>query len=130
VIKKENFRVLEDNVEQQITHFSPVDQRHDDIGDNKRNLSAHLAVDVLHPCLVAFQEFQAIHHPLIHLLGMLMTGQVKPTEGYAYTAGFNVLTQHKELVQRIGYVPQLEHLSLYFNCNASRIACFLGKPTA
>ncbi len=57
----------------------------------------------------------------------VMTGQVKPTDGYAYTAGYNVLTQHKELVQRIGYVPQLEHLSLYFNSNAIENCVFFGQ---
>jgi len=57
----------------------------------------------------------------------VMTGQVKPTDGYAYTAGFNVLTQHKELVEKIGYVPQLEHLSLYFNCNAIENCVFFGQ---
>jgi ABC-2 type transport system ATP-binding protein len=57
----------------------------------------------------------------------VMTGQVKPTDGYAYTAGFNVLTQHKELVEKIGYVPQLEYMSLYFNCNAIENCVFFGQ---
>jgi len=57
----------------------------------------------------------------------VMTGQVKPTEGYAYTAGLNVLTQQHELVRKIGYVPQLEYLSLYYNSTAIENCLYFGR---
>ncbi|MHA1730068.1 MAG: ABC transporter ATP-binding protein [Promethearchaeota archaeon] len=57
----------------------------------------------------------------------VMTGQVKPTEGYVKTAGYNVITQRNHLVQKIGYVPQLEYLSLYYDFSALKNCVFFGR---
>ncbi|GAB4317841.1 MAG: hypothetical protein Kow0069_20710 [Promethearchaeota archaeon] len=57
----------------------------------------------------------------------VMTGQVVPTEGHAITAGCDVIKQRSELVRRIGYVPQLDHLSLYQQFNAIENAVFFGR---
>jgi ABC-type multidrug transport system ATPase subunit len=57
----------------------------------------------------------------------VMTGQVKPTHGFVKTANCDVYSQRNMLVQRIGYVPQLEHLSLYFDFNAIDNCLFFGR---
>ncbi|RLI63113.1 MAG: hypothetical protein DRO88_10695, partial [Promethearchaeia archaeon] len=55
-----------------------------------------------------------------------MTAQIKPTHGEAFTSGINV--KESERVQAsIGYVPQLEYLSLYFNFSALKNALFFGR---
>jgi len=59
-----------------------------------------------------------------------MTGQLNKnimTKGNALTAGINVLKNKEELINKIGYVPQLEHLSLYFEFNAIDNCIFFGK---
>lgn len=55
-----------------------------------------------------------------------MTAQLVPTRGTAKTSGFNV-TEREEVKLRIGYVPQLEYLSLYYNFNALDNAKFFGR---
>lgn len=55
-----------------------------------------------------------------------MTAQILPQHGEAYTSGISV--KHRESVQSlIGYVPQLEYLSLYYNFSAEQNALFFGK---
>ncbi len=55
-----------------------------------------------------------------------MTAQIQPTHGQAFTSGINV--KESERVQAsIGYVPQLEYLSLYFNFSALKNALFFGR---
>ncbi len=55
-----------------------------------------------------------------------MTAQIQPTHGEAYTSSINV--KESERVQAsIGYVPQLEYLSLYFNFSALKNALFFGR---
>ena len=55
-----------------------------------------------------------------------MTAQILPQHGQAYTSGISV--KHRETVQSlIGYVPQLEYLSLYYNFSAEQNAVFFGK---
>lgn len=56
----------------------------------------------------------------------VMTGQIVPTSGFAITAGCDVLKERAELVKRIGYVPQIEHLSLYMDFNAIENCIFFG----
>lgn len=54
-----------------------------------------------------------------------MTAQITPLEGTAHTAGIS--TKNQETVQAlIGYVPQLEYLSLYYNFSALDNALFFG----
>lgn len=59
-----------------------------------------------------------------------MTGQLNRrflTHGNVTTAGYNVLKEKQELINKIGYVPQLEYLSLYFEFNAIDNCIFFGK---
>ncbi len=57
----------------------------------------------------------------------VMTGQVKPTQGSVKTANCDVFHERNHLVQRIGYVPQLEYLSLYLNFSAIDNCIFFGR---
>jgi ABC-2 type transport system ATP-binding protein len=57
----------------------------------------------------------------------VMTGQVKPKKGFGYTAGYDVSTQQNKITQIIGYVPQLEYLSLYYQFNAVENCQFFGR---
>ncbi len=57
----------------------------------------------------------------------VMTGQLKPTKGEAYTSQFNVATNAHDISLRIGYVPQLEYLSLYYEFTPIENAIFFGR---
>jgi ABC-2 type transport system ATP-binding protein len=57
----------------------------------------------------------------------VMTGQLKPSKGVAYTSQFNVSKHAHEISLRIGYVPQLEYLSLYYEFSAIENAQFFGR---
>ncbi len=60
----------------------------------------------------------------------VMTGQIKPpqlTTGFAVTAGYRAVKDNLKLIQRIGYVPQLEYLSLYEEFSALDNCLFFGK---
>lgn len=55
-----------------------------------------------------------------------MTAQIIPQNGKAYTSGISV--KNREDVQgMIGYVPQLEYVSLYYDFNAIQNALFFGR---
>ncbi len=55
-----------------------------------------------------------------------MTAQIVPQNGKALTSGISV--KHREAVQgMIGYVPQLEYVSLYYNFSALTNALFFGR---
>lgn len=55
-----------------------------------------------------------------------MTAQIQPRIGNARTSGLDV--KNSEVVQAtIGYVPQLEHVSLYMNFSAEKNALFFGR---
>jgi ABC-type multidrug transport system ATPase subunit len=59
-----------------------------------------------------------------------ITGQLSRkmlTHGSVFTAGINVLGNNEELINKIGYVPQLEYLSLYYEFNAIDNCIFFGK---
>jgi ABC-type multidrug transport system ATPase subunit len=56
-----------------------------------------------------------------------LTGQVDPYRGYVRTANCDVNTEKDKLVNRIGYVPQLEYLSLYYDFNALENCVFFGR---
>ena len=55
-----------------------------------------------------------------------MTAQIVPSKGIAKTSGIDVKNQRKVQI-RIGYVPQLEYLSLYYDFNAIENALFFGR---
>ncbi|MHA1148898.1 MAG: ABC transporter ATP-binding protein [Promethearchaeota archaeon] len=57
----------------------------------------------------------------------VMTAQLAPSKGLCKTAGFNVKTHPEDVQMRIGYVPQLEYLSLYYKFNAIDNALFFGR---
>ena len=55
-----------------------------------------------------------------------MTAQIIPQDGEAHTSGISV--KNREDVQgMIGYVPQLEYISLYYDFNAMQNALFFGR---
>ena len=56
-----------------------------------------------------------------------MTGQQKPTKGYAVTAGCHAIKDKGKLVYQIGYCPQLDYLSLYGEFNSLDNCLFFGK---
>jgi ABC-type multidrug transport system ATPase subunit len=57
----------------------------------------------------------------------VLTGQIGPTDGMAYVGGYDVTKQEKLIALLVGYVPQLEHLSLYYDFNAIQNAEFFGR---
>jgi ABC-2 type transport system ATP-binding protein len=58
----------------------------------------------------------------------VMTGQKKSVEpGFAVTAGYDALKDKLKLVHKIGYVPQLEYLSLYYEFSALENCLFFGR---
>jgi len=57
----------------------------------------------------------------------VLTGQIGPTEGRAYVGGFDVTKKRDLISLLVGYVPQLEHLSLYFDFSALENANFFGR---
>ncbi|MHA1882111.1 MAG: ABC transporter ATP-binding protein [Candidatus Thorarchaeota archaeon] len=57
----------------------------------------------------------------------VLTGQISPTSGRAYVGGYDV-TKKKDLISLlVGYVPQLEHLSLYYDFTPLQNAQFFGR---
>ncbi|MHA1959259.1 MAG: ABC transporter ATP-binding protein [Candidatus Thorarchaeota archaeon] len=57
----------------------------------------------------------------------VLTGQIRPTDGQAYVGGYDV-TKKKDLISLlVGYVPQLEYLSLYYDFSAIENAQFFGR---
>jgi len=57
----------------------------------------------------------------------VLTGQIKPTEGQAFVGGYDVTKKSKLISLLVGYVPQLEHLSLYYDFNPLQNAQFFGR---
>ena len=60
----------------------------------------------------------------------VLTGQIKApqlTKGFAITAGLRAVKDNFHLIQRIGYVPQLEYLSLYEEFSSLENCLFFGK---
>lgn len=60
----------------------------------------------------------------------VMTGQIKPPQlrkGFAITAGYRAVKDNFRLIHNIGYVPQLEYLSLYEEFNALDNCVFFGR---
>ncbi len=57
----------------------------------------------------------------------VLTGQIGPTEGQAYVGGYDVTKEERLISLLVGYVPQLEHLSLYYDFTALQNAEFFGR---
>ncbi|MGD9397024.1 MAG: ABC transporter ATP-binding protein [Candidatus Thorarchaeota archaeon] len=57
----------------------------------------------------------------------VLTGQISPTEGQAFVGGYDVTKKSKLISLLVGYVPQLEHLSLYYDFNSIQNAQFFGR---
>ena len=57
----------------------------------------------------------------------VLTGQISPTDGQAFVGGYDVTKKSKLISLLVGYVPQLEHLSLYYDFNAIQNAQFFGR---
>ncbi|MGV9169352.1 MAG: ABC transporter ATP-binding protein [Promethearchaeia archaeon] len=57
----------------------------------------------------------------------VLTGQLEPTGGKAFLGGYDV-TERIELISLlVGYVPQIEHLSLYYDFTPLENAQFFGR---
>ena len=57
----------------------------------------------------------------------ILTGQIKPTDGKAFVGGYDVTKKRFLISLLVGYVPQLEHLSLYYDFSALENAQFFGR---
>lgn len=57
----------------------------------------------------------------------VLTGQIGPTRGKAYISGNDVTRKKKLISLLVGYVPQLEHMSLYYDFSALQNAQFFGR---
>ena len=60
----------------------------------------------------------------------VLTGQIRSpqlTSGFAVTAGLRAVKDNSKLIHQIGYVPQLEYLSLYEEFSALHNCLFFGK---
>ncbi len=57
----------------------------------------------------------------------VLTGQLNPTDGIAYVGGYDVTKKSGLISLLVGYVPQLEHLSLYYDFSALQNAEFFGR---
>ena len=57
----------------------------------------------------------------------ILTGQIKPTDGQAFVGGYDVTKKSKLISLLVGYVPQLEHLSLYYDFTPLQNAQFFGR---
>ncbi|MBN2154441.1 MAG: ABC transporter ATP-binding protein [Candidatus Lokiarchaeota archaeon] len=56
-----------------------------------------------------------------------LTGQISPHRGIVRTANCDVIKDNEKLVNKIGYVPQLEYLSLYYDFNPIDNCIFFGR---
>lgn len=57
----------------------------------------------------------------------VLTGQIQPTAGKAFVGGYDVTKKRRLISLLVGYVPQLEHLSLYYDFSALDNAQFFGR---
>ncbi|MFW9799749.1 MAG: ABC transporter ATP-binding protein [Candidatus Thorarchaeota archaeon] len=57
----------------------------------------------------------------------VLTGQIDPTDGQAFVGGYDVTKDTKLISLLVGYVPQLEHLSLYYDFTPLQNAQFFGR---
>jgi ABC-2 type transport system ATP-binding protein len=57
----------------------------------------------------------------------ILTGQIRPTAGQAFVGGYDVTKKGNLISLLVGYVPQLEHLSLYYDFTPLQNAQFFGR---
>ncbi len=57
----------------------------------------------------------------------ILTGQIRPTAGKAFVGGYDVTKKGNLISILVGYVPQLEHLSLYYDFSALQNAEIFGR---
>ena len=57
----------------------------------------------------------------------VLTGQISPTEGQAFVGGYDVTKRGDLISLLVGYVPQLEYLSLYYEFTPLQNAQFFGR---
>ena len=57
----------------------------------------------------------------------VLTGQLDPTDGQAFVGGYDVTKKRGLISLLVGYVPQLEHLSLYYDFTPLQNAQFFGR---
>ncbi len=57
----------------------------------------------------------------------VLTGQIGPTAGQAFVGGYDVTKKSRLISLLVGYVPQLEFLSLYYDFNPLQNAQFFGR---
>jgi ABC-2 type transport system ATP-binding protein len=57
----------------------------------------------------------------------VLTGQIGPTAGQAFVGGYDVTKERMLISLLVGYVPQLEHLSLYYDFTPLQNAQFFGR---
>ncbi|RDE16785.1 MAG: hypothetical protein C4K48_01090 [Candidatus Thorarchaeota archaeon] len=57
----------------------------------------------------------------------ILTGQIRPTSGQAFVGGYDVTKKANLISLLVGYVPQLEHLSLYYEFTPLQNAQFFGR---
>jgi ABC-2 type transport system ATP-binding protein len=57
----------------------------------------------------------------------ILTGQIRPTSGQAFVGGYDVTKKSRLISLLVGYVPQLEHLSLYYDFSPLQNAQFFGR---
>ena len=57
----------------------------------------------------------------------ILTGQISPTAGKAFVGGYDVTKKGNLISLLVGYVPQLEHLSLYYDFSALHNAEIFGR---
>ncbi len=57
----------------------------------------------------------------------ILTGQIRPTSGQAFVGGYDVTKKANLISLLVGYVPQLEHLSLYYDFTPLQNAQFFGR---
>lgn len=57
----------------------------------------------------------------------ILTGQIRPTSGQAFVGGYDVTKKADLISLLVGYVPQLEHLSLYYDFTPLQNAQFFGR---
>ena len=56
-----------------------------------------------------------------------LTGQIDPTDGQAFVGGYDVTKKRYLISLLVGYVPQIEHLSMYWDFSALENAQFFGR---
>lgn len=110
----------------------------------KQEKSTHREIDII-DLKVAFGKFYALKgvsffankREFLGVIGAsgagkttvlrILTGQIKPTDGQAFVGGYDVTKKSGLISLLVGYVPQLEYLSLYYDFTPLQNAQFFGR---